>query len=197
MQPCALRLPITSLRRGHGFTLIELLVTMVVIAIAAGFIATQLNWIRTTPPLQAELRDLAARIELARDEAALQGRNFGIRFYPDSYEFLDLDPDTQVWVSMEGDELLGSMTFAEDTLPRLQIEDLDIELETAQEYADDEVELDAFGNVVEDLSEPPHILILASGEVTPFTLELESLKDPAFARLEGDYLGGLTMTDQR
>lgn len=188
----------SSVIRQRGFTLIELLVTMVVIAVAAGLLIPQLSWIRSTPPLQLELRDLAARIELARDEAALQGRNFGIRFYPDGYAFLDLDETSQVWTTMDGDELLGSEQFAEDTLPQLRVEDRDIELEYPDNEDDDaERERDAFGNVIEQAGETPHVVILASGEVTPFLLEIESLQDDAYARLEGDFLGQMTMSDER
>ena len=181
----------------RGFSLIELLVTTIVIAIAASFILPRLSWIRSTPPLQDELRDLAARIELARDEAALQGRNFGIRFYPDGYAFLDLDDTTLVWTTMEGDELLGSEQFDEDSLPRLRIEERDIELELPDTDDDDERETDAFGNVIEQAGETPHVVILSSGEVTPFLLEIESLQDDAYARLEGDFLGQMTLSDQR
>ena len=186
--------------RAAGFTLIELLVVLVVIGIAVGLVLLSPNVIREPPPLQTAVNELASRIALARDEAALQGRNFGIRFYPDGYEFFDLDPDNGVWTTLQGDELLGRADFADDVLPSLEVEERDVELKAAtntDEEDDDGPLLDAFGNTIELAGEVPHVVILASGEVTPFVVELEALGSDEYVRLEGDFFGSLDIDTER
>ncbi len=185
--------------RAAGFTLIELLVTLVVIGIAVGLVLLNTNVIRDKPLTETALTDLAAQVALARDEAALQGRNFGVRFYPDGYEFLDLDPDTGAWTTISDDELLARFTFEDDLLPSLFVEDRRIELEPPVDAEDDDEEelIDAFGNVIERAAEVPHILILASGEVTPFEFELEMIGSDDYMRLEADFFGDMEMTAER
>lgn len=184
--------------RNAGFTLIELLVTLVIIGLAVSMVLLNSGLVRTDPPTETALTDLAAQVALARDEAALQGRNLGVRFYPDGYAFLDLDPDSGAWTTLTGDELLTRTTFEDDLLPLLTVEDRRIELEPPVE-ADEEEEplIDAFGNVIERAGEVPHVLILASGEVTPFEIELERVGSDEYLRLEADFFGDMTLEQER
>ncbi|MEM7610113.1 MAG: type II secretion system minor pseudopilin GspH [Pseudomonadota bacterium] len=182
----------------RGFTLIEIMVTVFIIAIAVGLILPSIGWVKKTQVTEKDLRELAARVALARDEAALQGRNFGVRFYPDGYGFFDLDPDTGAWLTLSDDDLLTTQQFSDDILPALVIEERDIELEPPSKRDDDDDQLlDAFGNVIETATDVPHIVILASGEVTPFQLSLEKLGDDQFAMLESDFLGQLELVLSR
>lgn len=186
--------------RAAGFTLIELLVTLVVIGIAVGLVLLSPGVVRETAPTEAALTDLAAQVSLARDEAALQGRNFGVRFYPDGYAFLDLDPDSGAWTTLSGDELLSRTVFDEALVPSLTVEDRRIELEPPAEATGDEDEealIDAFGNVIERAAEVPHVLILASGEVTPFEFEIERVGSDEYMRLEADFFGDMTIERER
>lgn len=186
--------------RSAGFTLIELLVTLVIIGISVGVVLLSIGVIREPPMTETALTDLAARVGLARDEAALQGRNLGVRFYPDGYAFFDLDPDSGAWTTLTGDDLLAPTTFDEDLLPELVVEDRRIELERrveAEEDDDEEQLIDAFGNVIERAGEVPHVLILSSGEVTPFEIELEMIGSDDYMRLEADFFGDMTLERER
>ena len=185
--------------RAAGFTLIELLVTLVIIGIAVGAVVLSFGVVRDTPATEAALADLASQVALARDEAALQGRNFGLRFYPDGYAFFDLDPDTGAWTTLSGDELLARTTFDDALLPSLTVEDRRVELEPPVEADDDDEEalIDAFGNVIERAGEVPHVLILSSGEVTPFEIELEMIGSDDYMRLEADFFGDMTLERER
>lgn len=185
----------TGQYRQRGMTLIELLVMVIIIGIVLAVLVPKNSWIRSEAALRGEVNRFASVIELARDEAALQGRNFGIRFYPDGYALYELDADTGAWVVVGGDDLLRGALFAEGTLPILIIEDREITLEPVDDSDVPDPITDALGNIVEFAPDTPHVAILASGEMTPFSLELNTTKSRESLQLNGDFLGQLDIVD--
>ncbi|MEO0575516.1 MAG: GspH/FimT family pseudopilin [Pseudomonadota bacterium] len=183
-------------RTQYGMTLVELLVMMVIVAISVGMILPQISWIRQDPPLREEMREFASLLELTRDEAALQGRNFGLRFYPDHFVLYELDPDNGAWFLVQEDELLTGAEFRQDTLPTLFVEDREIILEPPEDDDNDNQPVaDAFGQLVEYAQDVPQIAILSSGEVTPFTLELNLINGAESLQLNADVFGDLDIVD--
>lgn len=59
-------------RRGDGFTLIEILAVVAILALVATFVAPNLGMLRDRR-LNAEARDLAAKLELARQRSVVTG----------------------------------------------------------------------------------------------------------------------------
>lgn len=180
--------------RQRGFTFIELAVVLFVIGLMVAVLLPRQSWIPQSPKVEEEALGLADTIELLRDEAALQGRNFGIRFEPDGFEVLDLDPDSGAWVTISDDEFYLPHEFEENILIALEIEEREIELEFVDD--DDEAneqQLDAFGNPIETATQPPQLVVLTSGEVTPFQLTIEQFGTDARSVLIGDAFGALEL----
>lgn len=168
---------------------------MVVIGIFLGIMLPRISWIDSETATEETLKEFVTRLELARDEAVLQGRNIGIRFYTDRYAFLDLDPDSGAWLGIEGDDLLSEQALGDDILIQLTIEGQTIELEPTddeQDSDDEDQQFDAFGQPIATAGLLPHIVLLASGESTPFELTIERLGGDEFKRLEADFLGRLS-----
>ena len=180
----------------RAFTLLEMLVTMVIIAIALTLALPQIRLLQPDSPVDKQTRELAALIELARDEAALQGRNFGIRLHASGYTFYDLDPESGAWLTLEGDDMLKPVEFEQRLSMQLEMEGRIIPLPPrAEEAADDEQALDQFGNPLPNVGLTPHIFVLASGEVSPFVLTLRDIPTDHAIELDADYLGQMTLTE--
>ena len=172
-----------------GFTLIELLVVITILGIAVALLLPNLGSLRDDRDMQREVQRLTALIELASEEAAMQGREFGLRFGQDNYAFLDLDPNTGAWIELGGDDFLRPRALPDEAEFELWLEDRQILLDAkAIPLAEDPVD-DEDDQV--DTGPPPHVAILSSGEMTPFLLRFRRDFEIDEITLSGDSFGAL------
>ena len=135
-----------------GFTLIELLIVVAILAVLAALIAPNIGTERRVG-LQTEAGRLAQAVESARIAAVTQNRQWGLRIHRDGYAFEYYELDRKRWQP-------GEVTpFERRTLP----EDFDISVSTESRSL----------RYPQGRKTPP-ILILSSGEMTPFSIELFS-----------------------
>jgi general secretion pathway protein H len=152
-----------------GFTLIEVMVVVVIIGILLNYVAISLG--RNTPgdQLKDEAQRLNSLIELASEEALLRSVMIGVDITEESYGFLALN---------EGEwDVISDNLFRERQLP----EELEISVATALPEGDDENK------------RTPEIILLNSGEITPFELKISSERTESFYRLSGNELGELSL----
>ena len=143
--------------RHRGFTLLELLVALVIIAVATAAVVVNLAWVGEDQDLEDDARRLATLLELAADEALLQGRDYGLHLTGTGYEFFVFDPQARLWARLEFDETLKPRDLTEGV-------DVYLFLDGREVTFDDDENLEAL---------EPQIAILSSGELTPFELYLE------------------------
>lgn len=184
-------------RNPRGFSLIEILVALVILLVIVVVALPKITLANRQSPTETAAGKFADTIQLLRDEAALQGRNFGLRFEPDGYEILDLDPDTGAWLTLSDDPMFAPKVFGDDINLALVVEQREVELEQIEDEDSDEEQLDAFGNPIETATQPPHVVILTSGEMTPFELDFERFGSDAFVQLNGDAFGELELLTAR
>jgi general secretion pathway protein H len=166
-------------KRG-GFTLIEVLVVVLIMAIISAMLLMSFGILGDDRALQQQARRISSLIELATDEAIMQGRDFGLEFMQHGYRFVEHDAALDQWHEVVGDELLRPRPLEEGLEFELFLEDRPVSLD--EEAADTDVDEDSGDR--ERNGYLPHVLILSSGEVTPFHLRLVRWADRSEVRME-------------
>jgi len=172
-----------------GFTLIELLTVMVLIALIAGFAAISLQ---NDPNRIIEnfSQQFVQKFELLTEESALNGTDYGLLIEDNSYRYLEWDQNT--W-RIPVDKIV-SETVA---FPELLDVDLFLEEESVLQLESEATLLDEESDDEENaLPTPPQILLLSSGEVTPFSLQMETINREEYIEIKIDALGRTSVERQ-
>ncbi|HEY5623156.1 MAG TPA: type II secretion system minor pseudopilin GspH [Gammaproteobacteria bacterium] len=179
--------PHRSARRANwAFTLIELLVVIVIIAVISSVALLSLGILGDDRELQREARRLSSLIELANDDATIQGRDFGLEILSSGYRFVEHDPLLNRWHELTGDDFLRARQLDEGLEFELFLEERRVLLdEDAAETERDEDDAELTDDYL------PHILILSSGDVSPFELRLSRASDQASLTLTMSLAGEL------
>ncbi|MFT5209697.1 MAG: general secretion pathway protein H [Flavobacterium sp.] len=135
----------------RGFTLIEILVVVLIVSIMSGIAVTQLPGFVQTGDFDLESRRLKTLLDMAREEALVQATEFGFKPDEEGYAFYQFDEVSQDW-----QETL-ERPFHRRKLP----EDFHLDLEISGEKL-----------TLSEEKDPPPLLLLSSGEVSPFTLRI-------------------------
>lgn len=169
-----------------AFTLIELLVVVVIITVISAVALLSLGILGDDRNLQREVRRLSSLIELANDEATIQGRDYGLEIMQSGYRFVEYDPILNRWYEIIGDDFLRPRQIEEGMEFELFIEDHRILLDATAAETDREED---DSNLTDDYI--PHILIMSSGDVSPFELRLLRPSDRAALTLTMSLAGEL------
>ena len=162
------------------------MVVLVLIGIIFTFAMLSLGGDDYAELMEQESHRLTTLLELASDEAVLRGEELAVLFSEDGYEFLILNEDR--WQASGEDGLLKAYTLPADIELRLEIEGEPPILTAAAAAAEDADKEDR------DEEEPlePQVFILSSGEMTPFTVILESHQSRFRYYLTASLLGSVS-----
>ena len=137
-----------------------------------------------------EARQLYLKLKLAREDAVLLNRQYGLNIQLDeqdrfSYRWLRFRETDESWFPFS-DEGLSPRTLPNKLSIELELEDTDIQLTELRESLGDQ-----------DQELQPQVLILSSGELTPFQLrfdtELPSGETAPAVIIRGSLLGQLKL----
>jgi general secretion pathway protein H len=187
----------------RGFTLIELLVVIVIIGVIVSVATLSVNLIGRDSQVEEEGRRFWAILRQTREEAELQGLNIGVYFATEEYEFLRLEPLTNLWLPMADDKLYASRRLPEGLRYRLWLDGREIVMkpelpergndeEDDEEQTDEEKEEAALPQALRSIDRsqtqrveenPPQIVVLSNGELMPFELHIERDRQPALWRI--------------
>ena len=138
----------------NGFTLIEMMVVVVIAAIMMGAVTLSFPSNQADELLKKEGDRFVALMHFAQDEATLQSREFALSLDKTGYAFYLNDQGS--WVAAEGP--FARNDFPEVIKPALYVEGESIALSKKKNIS-------------------PQILILSTGEVTPFSYRLSYLNE--------------------
>lgn len=156
----------------QGFTLIEIMVVVIIIGIVVSFITLAINNGGETQQLQQEAQRLASLLTFANQEAVLQAKELGVAFTSEGYRFYEWQ--YQHWQGLNNHDLFH---------PRI----LPPTIQLAFYLADESVQLGE-----EQLK--PQLLLLSSGEFTPFEIRLMTKShEQRYYRLTGDVTGNVNV----
>jgi general secretion pathway protein H len=166
--------------RSKGFTLVEILVVVVVIAIVVSLAVLSVGVTGRDSQLDEESRRIEGLVGLLHERALLEGRDFGLRIEPNSYEFVVYDPRRDRWLTLDEER-----EFRHRELPR----GLSFQLELDSQVV---VIKPIDRDLSSDQAPGPQVAIAASGEGTPFRLTLLRGGSAAKASVDGDALGKIS-----
>ena len=147
-----------------GFTLIELLTVIAIVGIISAISIFTINTTNKNDDLIVDATRLTSLIELSREEAIMQSRDFGVEFIENGYQFLEYIPILETWTDLKNDHLFKQRKFPIGHQYELVIENKEIEIKNHNINTDQESSKKLLP------SKAPHILILSSGEISPFNL---------------------------
>lgn len=164
-------------RAQGGFTLLEVMLVLLLMGLTAGYVVFNAFGSDPSEQLEREVRRLQVVIDMASDFAVLNQQQLGIYFDTEarSYTFMQLDEEDN-WLPIEGNKVYEPVTLSEPFYFTLALDDLPWQTENSlfdRELFDATLSVnDKEMNIGEEAPPPPppQILILSSGEITPFSL---------------------------
>jgi general secretion pathway protein H len=158
----------------HGFTLLELLVVLVIIGIMVAMATLSFGVLGRDRQSEEETRRFWVVLQQAREEAELQAEDLAVFISATSYEYLRFDQRRNEWQLVEFDELFQQRELPEGLRFRLRLESREVVLKPDLPDRSDKDENDKW---------PPQIMVLSSGDVMPFELEVERDGAPSLWRV--------------
>lgn len=158
----------------HGFTLIEILVVMVIIAIITTVAVLSLGNGDRDRLVKQEAQRLSAVLGVASQDAVIQSSQYGLRVAGDGYEFLELR--NQKWRPVPGQAALAHHSLPDGMRMTLSVEGLAAKLTST------------------DQDQRPQVLVLSSGEMTPFRARISASGTHAVAIVKGSPTGKIDVS---
>jgi general secretion pathway protein H len=142
-----------------GFTLLELLVVVAIIGLLSAAVALSWRAVGNDQEMEQETGRLRGIVDLLREEALMQSRDYGLMFTETGYRFYVFDYRELKWVEPPADRLLEPHALRPLLSMTLMLDGREVPLD--RDFESQDVE-----------NAEPQIMLLSSGEVTPFAIEM-------------------------
>ncbi|AOW76865.1 hypothetical protein A3Q34_08350 [Colwellia sp. PAMC 20917] len=173
----------------NGFTLIEVMLVIVLVGLMVSVVQFSASGDKAEETLELSSKRFAGVFNIAAEYGMLNNIELGLVIGKKGYQFLGYDGIT--WSDISDNELFSRYKLPEGVELILQLDDLPIEepqlfdtevfneLQAANKEndLDEDVAKDDDGNNIEKKILIPQIYILSGGEITPFSLRFQFVKN--------------------
>jgi len=166
-----------------GFTLLELLVVVAIVGLLAGAVTLSWRAIGNDQEMEQETGRLRGMIDLLHEEALMQTRDYGLMFTETGYRFYTFDYRELKWLEAQGDDLLEPHALRPRLAMVLLLDGREVPL--VRDFESQDIE-----------NPEPQVMLLSSGEVTPFQLEMSRDGIPGKFELEASLDGKVTVSQK-
>ncbi|MGH8397287.1 MAG: type II secretion system minor pseudopilin GspH [Gammaproteobacteria bacterium] len=174
--------------RTRGFTLIEILVVLVIISIITAVAVLSLGSLGGNPAAKQAAQKLAALTDLVSQQAVMRGQQYGLLVSPHAYEFLLYDGSK--WAIVQDDELLRARQLDSSVTLSLQLEGTPIKLPSNSQDNQNNND-DSDSNSPDKPLLKPQIMLLSSGEISPFKITVSGGDSSEIYLVTGDLQHGI------
>ncbi|MDE2234395.1 MAG: type II secretion system minor pseudopilin GspH [Gammaproteobacteria bacterium] len=177
--------------RFEGFTLIEILVVLVIVSIITAVAVLSLGSLGGNQAAKQAAEQLVDLTNLVSQQAIMRGQQYGLLVTPHAYTFLIYDG--QKWQPVQDDNLLRPRQVDSSVTLKLELEGTPIVLPSNKQQDNDD---SSSNDDNSDNGKPalkPQIMLLSSGEITPFKITVSGDSEDSQYVITGDLLHGIRL----
>ena len=157
-----------DVKKAHkGFTLVEILVVVLIIGLTLGFALLSFGDFGGKRRIIVAAEQFAHHIKAVQQQAVLETSTLGIHITQAGYQTLRFEPSNHRWLPASSHRSFQQQPFPDDLIMVIK------------------------HNVHK--KGQPEIIINATGDITPFTLELGTKKQPSLITLHAESSGAVTV----
>lgn len=162
----------------RGFTLVEVIIVIFILALASGLMMMRLSATSPARTTERAVKQLKSFLQVAQQQAIVQPAVLGLSLADEGYQILEYEAtDPPVWVPMSR------------RAPFWQPQALDPNIRMRLIVDDQSVLIPLSLSLVQQ----PQVMLLPSGEITPFQLQIQYPGVDYTYLIEGNFAGGINL----
>lgn len=158
----------------RGFTLMEIMVVVIIIGVMITVATLSTTLLGRDSESEDQMQRLWAVLRQAREDAELLSRDTGLFLTATGYEFMHYDTRRALWIPFQNDKLLAPRKLPDGLRFRVWLDSREVVLKPGAVDRED---------IEQHKKNPPQIMVLSSGDIMPFEVQVERDGEAALWRV--------------